>query len=148
MAREIEIEIPDQSDVIPSNILKGNKHDVQKLIDDLPPISSNYTPISMPFQPHEKLRSKPQLRSHYFRYSSPRLSFKPWPNTPILRPIWRNQKPPVFQDPWHDSTSTEIGAFVWNSLYMGLFFMPRVKDYFKFPYEGVRVMPDDQLDGL
>jgi hypothetical protein len=32
MAREIEIEIPDQSDVIPSNTLKGNKHDVQKLI--------------------------------------------------------------------------------------------------------------------
>ncbi len=62
MVREIEIEIPDQSDVVPPNILKGKKHDVQKLIDDLPPLSSNYTPILISYRdpvPAEELQGGP-----------------------------------------------------------------------------------------
>ncbi len=62
MTREIEIEIPDQSDVVPRNILKGKKHDVDKLINDLPAISSNYTPIQISHRdpmPHESFRRKP-----------------------------------------------------------------------------------------
>jgi hypothetical protein len=58
MAREIEIEVPDQSDIIPPNILKGKKHDVDKLINDLPSISPNYVPISIPYrdsEPHQEL---------------------------------------------------------------------------------------------
>jgi hypothetical protein len=47
MTREIEIEISDQSDLISLNILKEKKRDVQKLIDDLSAISSNYTLISV-----------------------------------------------------------------------------------------------------
>ncbi len=35
MTREIEIEILDQSDVVSFNILKDEKHDVNKLINDL-----------------------------------------------------------------------------------------------------------------
>jgi hypothetical protein len=64
MTREIEIEILDQSDVISRNILKSKKRDVQKLINDLFSISSNYIFISISFRKltsHEKILLKSQF---------------------------------------------------------------------------------------
>jgi hypothetical protein len=63
MTREIEIEISNQSDVILSNILQEKKRDVQKLIDDLPAISSNYIFVSVSQRDaisHERLQLKQQ----------------------------------------------------------------------------------------
>ena len=61
--RGIEIEVPDQSDALPPSILKEqakkNIPSVQSIIDSMPPPSSNYCLISIPFrkpQPDETLR--------------------------------------------------------------------------------------------
>jgi hypothetical protein len=71
-----------------------------------------------------------KLWSHYFRYSSPPLSFKPWPNTPILRPIWRKiRSHPVFKTLGTIVRRLKWELFVEILLYMGLCFMPRIKDY-------------------
>ncbi len=70
MTREIEIEILDQSDIIFRNMLKNKKRDVQKLINDLFSISSNYTFISISFRKltsHEKLLLKSQISLTLFQ---------------------------------------------------------------------------------
>lgn len=54
--KHIKIEIPDQSDVIPPNILKGKKKNVDQLINKLPKCSPDYTPLKIPMRapiPHE-----------------------------------------------------------------------------------------------
>jgi hypothetical protein len=63
MAREIEIEMSNQSDVIFSKILKSKKRDVHKLIDDLFSISSNYILIVISYRDSafvEELQMKSQ----------------------------------------------------------------------------------------
>ncbi len=59
MTREIEIEIFDQSNVISFNILKDKKRDVDKLINDLSAIFSNYIFIRIS---HRNLMSDESLR--------------------------------------------------------------------------------------
>lgn len=132
MTREIEIEIPDQSDVIPPNILKGKKHDVQKLIDDLPPISPNYAPLSIPLRdsiPHQELRMKQQtpfsLFQLFFCSSLLQIMAK---HTNIKANLERS-KATHHQRPWKDTTSTEIGAFIGILLYMGISSLPRTRDF-------------------
>ena len=63
--RGTETEIPDQSDAIPPAVagVKGKKISVQRLIDDLPPCSTAYTPIAVEYRapmPHASLKLKPQ----------------------------------------------------------------------------------------
>jgi hypothetical protein len=73
MAREIEIEIPDQSDIIPPKLLKGKKQAVEKLIDDLPAPSPNYTPISISYRqsmPHEELQPQTPILLFQLFFSS------------------------------------------------------------------------------
>jgi hypothetical protein len=72
--RGIEIEVPDQSDALPSSVLKEqakkNKPSVQNIIDSIPPPSSKYTPISVPLrspQPGETLTLINQTPYSLFR---------------------------------------------------------------------------------
>jgi hypothetical protein len=48
--RGVEIEVPDQSDVISARIIKEKKRDPQKIIDELSPCSSKYCSIRVPFR--------------------------------------------------------------------------------------------------
>ncbi len=48
--RGIEIEVPDQSDVIPARIIKEKKRDPQKIIDELSSCSSKYALIRVPYR--------------------------------------------------------------------------------------------------
>lgn len=59
--RGTEIKVPDQSDKIPTQILKEKKPQVQALIADLPPCSPKYAPIEVPFRkpaPNPLLQNK------------------------------------------------------------------------------------------
>lgn len=79
MTREIEIEILEQSDVILLNIQKEKKRDVQKLIDELLSILSNYTSFSILLRDlisHEKFQSKSQSSFLLFSSSSALVCFK------------------------------------------------------------------------
>ena len=134
--RGIEIEVPDQSDALPPSILKEqakkNKPSVQSIIDSMPPPSSNYCPISIPFrkpQPDETLRLINQtpfsLFCLFFSFEMLEIIAK---NTNLkvkkkyaLNDIKRRQ--------WHDTSSSEVGAFLGILLYMGYTLMPRLTDY-------------------
>jgi hypothetical protein len=135
MTREIEIEISDQSDVILSNILREKKRDVDKLINELFSISSNYISISISFrnlESHEKLRRKSQTSLLLFQlfFCSSLLQIM-IDHTNIKISLKRVE---IFDHvrSWHDITTAEIEAFVEILLYMNLSFRSRIADYWNY----------------
>lgn len=130
--RGIEIEVPDQSDVIPAKIAKEKKPSVQKIIDDLPPCSEKYVPMNISFRPprpHHVLREKTHtpfsLFSLFFSSSLLQMIAE---HTNIQADLKRSQADDP-QGPWSPARGAEIGAFFGILLYMGYARMPRVEDY-------------------
>jgi hypothetical protein len=132
MIRKIEIKIFDQSNVIFSNILKKKKRDVQKLIDDLLSILSNYIFMFISYREFmfvEELQFKFQssiLLFHMF-FSSflPQIMSK---HINFKTSLERNEVSHRIKS-WTKSTSAEIDAFIEILLYMSISSMPRIADY-------------------
>jgi hypothetical protein len=140
MIREIDIKISNQSDVISFNILREKKRDVQKLIDDLSAISSNYTLISMTQRDaisHERLRLKSQtsfsLFSLFICFSLLEIMIK---NINIKVNLKRIEII-RYSRSWNDSTSTKIETFIEILLYMSLYFMSRINEYWNIHFKHV-----------
>jgi hypothetical protein len=134
--RGIEIEVPDQSDVLPPSIVKEqtkkNKPSVQSIIDSIPSPSFTYSPIVVPFrspQSDETLTMINQtpysLFSLFFSSDLCEIVAKNT-NLKANKEYFRNSKE---QRHWHDTCASEIGAFLGILLYMGLALMPRITDY-------------------
>lgn len=131
-ANHIEIEIPDQSDVVPSNILKGKKKNVDSLIDKLPKCSPAYKPLKIPKRapmPHEELRGKHLSPYALFQLFVPSFVLQIISNHINLKAELERDKKDRRQRTWHATTASEIRAFIGVLLYMGVAFMPRVPDY-------------------
>ena len=130
--RDIEIEIPDQSDVIPSKILKGKQKNVQLLINNLPPCSPKYVPLNVSMRapsPHEELRIKRQTPYSLFQLFLPFSLLQIFANHTNIKASLERVKVSKHQRPWHEITAAEIGAFIGILLYMGIAVMPRTRDY-------------------
>ena len=134
--RGIEIEVPDQSDTLPPSVLKEqskrNKPSMKSIIDSIPPPSSSYSPISIPFrspQPYETLglikQTPYSLFSLFFSSDLLRIVAE---NT-NLKANKKYSRDSKEQRRWHDTSAAEIGAFLGILLYMGLARMPRITDY-------------------
>lgn len=133
--RGIEIELPNQSDALPLSVLKEyskrNKLSVKSIVDSLPPSSSKYTPISVPFrapQPYETLSLINQ---------TPYSLFSLFVSLDLLKIIAKNtnfkaskeySRTTKYQRRWHGTSASEIGAFMRVLLYMGYMRMPRGRD--------------------
>ena len=131
-----EVEVPDQSDVVPSSILKEqakkNKPNVQSIIESMPQPSSKYAPMIVPFrspQAEETLIMTKQtpfsLFSLFFSFNLCETIAK---NT-NLKASKEYSRTTKYQRLWHDTVASEIGAFVGILLYMGYAQMPRITDY-------------------
>lgn len=132
MTREIEIEISNQSDVVLLNILKRKKHDVQKLIDDLLSLSSNYNLIIISYRDSvlvEEFQNKSQISfalfSLFFCSSFLEIMIK---HINIKTSIKRIKAHDHVRS-WKDITFFEIDAFIEILLYMSISFISRVFDY-------------------
>ena len=131
-ANHIEIEIPDQSDVVPSNILKGKKKNVDSLIDKLSNCSPDYKPLKIPKRapmPHEQLRGQRHSPYSLFLLFIPSFVLEIIAiHTNLKAKLERNEEDRKPR-PWHETTASEIGAFIGVLLYMGVASMSRVPDY-------------------
>ena len=131
-SKGIEVEIPDQSDVVPSNILKGKKKNVDSLIDKLPTCSPDYTPLIIPNRPpmpHAELRRKRQTPYSLFQLFVPLFLLQIISDHTNLKARLERVEESKQQRSWHATTASEIGAFIGVLLYMGVAAMPRVPDY-------------------
>jgi hypothetical protein len=144
MTREIEIEISDQSNIISFNILKGKKHDVDKLINDLLSLFSNYIFMSIStrnLMSHESLRRKSQ--SSFLLFQLFFCSFLLQIMIEHINIKTHLKKTEAFDKVrfWKDITSTEIETFVEILLYMRLCSMSRIEDYWNLsPSRSIHVM--------
>jgi hypothetical protein len=132
MTREIEIEILDQSDIIFRNMLKNKKRDVQKLINDLFSISSNYTFISISFRKltsHEKLLLKSQISLTLFQLLFCSFVLQIMINHINMKTHLKRIEVFMHAKSWRDITSAKIEAFVEILLYMSILYMSRTIDY-------------------
>lgn len=130
--RSIEIEIPDQSDVVPPGILKNKKKNVDFLIKELPPCSTRYVPFLVPNRPpmpHEKLRKKAQTPYSLFMLYVPFCLLEIIAKHTNVKANLERVQVSNQQRAWHDTTTAEIGAFIGVLLYMGIVHMPRTPDY-------------------
>jgi hypothetical protein len=132
MIREIEIEFPNQSDVVSFNILKNKKRDVQKLIDDLSSISSNYISIFISYRDSvfaEELQLKSQISfAIFFLFFCSSLLEMMSKHINIKTSVERVEVIDHVRS-WKDITSSEIEAFIRILLYMSVSFMSRIIDY-------------------
>jgi hypothetical protein len=136
--RGIEIEVPDQSDVLPPSVLKEsvrkNRPSVQSIIDSIPPPSSNYSSIIVPFrtpEAEETLSLIPQTPLSLFHLFFSFNIFETMAKNTNLKASKRNDLNNVKprQRVWHDTSASEVGAFLGILLYMGYTLMPRIADY-------------------
>lgn len=105
---------------------------MQSLINELLPCSSNYVPliISMrPLMPHETLQRKRQTPYSLFQLFIPFFLLQIIANHTNLKARLERVEESKRQRPWHETTASEIGAFIEVLLYMGVTVMPRVPDY-------------------
>ena len=135
--RGIEIEVPDQSDVLPPSVLKEqakkNKPSVQSIIDSIPPPSSRYSPVSVSFRPpqaDEMLRLRTQTPFSLFSlYFSSELLEIMAQNTNLKASKEYSTNNFKHRRVWHSTSAAEIGVFLGILLYMGYTLMPRTTDY-------------------
>ncbi len=130
--RSTEIEIPDQSDVIPASIAKEKKHDVQKIIDDLPSCSPKYSLIDVPFRnpkPSEMLQSQQQTPLSIFQLFISSTLLQIMTNHTNLKTSLKRVEETRHQRHWHDTTDPEIEAFIDILLYMRCTILSRIREY-------------------
>lgn len=136
--RGIEIEVPDQSDALPPSVLKEqakrNKPSVQSIIDSIPPPSSKYVPIAVPFrspQAEETLRlinhTSYSLFSLFFSFNMLEIIAENTNLKASKEYFLNNSK--RRRRRWHHISASEIGAFLGILLYMSYTLMPRISDY-------------------
>ena len=129
--RGIEIEVPDQSDVVPSEILnqqKGKqKLSVDEITKSLPPLSSKYSPIFVPYRkPESILASKEQTPYSLFSLFISSNLLQIIANHTNLKADRERVQVTKHQRPWYPTNLSEIGAFLGILLYMGYTPMPRI----------------------
>ena len=137
MGGKIEIEIPDQSDVVPPNILKGKTKEVNILINSLPRCSSNYVPLNYSIRapmPHEELREKNHTPYSLFQLFIPfsllqTMAFHTNKKAGLERSGYSK-----WQREWYDTSDAEIGAFIGILLYMGIGKLPRMREYWNVDF--------------
>ena len=118
--------------MVPSNILKGKKKNVDSLIDKLPTCSPDYTPLIIPNRPpmpHAELRRKRQTPYSLFQLFVPFFLLQIISDHTNLKARLERVEESKQQRSWHATTASEIGAFIGVLLYMGVAAMPRVPDY-------------------
>jgi hypothetical protein len=134
--RGIEIEVPDQSDVLLFSIvkeqIKKNKSSVQSIIDSISSPSFTYFSIVVSFrssQSNETLiminQTPYSLFSLFFSFDLCEIVIKNI-NLKANKKYFRNSKE---QRHWHDTCASEIEAFLEILLYMRLALMSRIIDY-------------------
>jgi hypothetical protein len=132
MTRDIEIEISDQSNVIFFNILHEKKRDVQRIIDDLFSCSSNYIFIFVfyrDFISHERLQLKTQTSFKLFQLFFSFTFLEILTNNTHIKIDLKRAEVIHKQRSWTNVTSSEIEIFIEILLYMRVFHITRVKDY-------------------
>jgi hypothetical protein len=132
MIREIEIEISDQSDAIFSNILREKKRDVDKLINDLSSIFSNYAFTFILFRVfmfHEELRFKYQISFSIFQLFFCLCLLQIMTNHINIKINLKRIEVSRKQRSWTSITSTETEAFVEILLYISINSLSRITDY-------------------
>ncbi len=130
--RGTEIEVPDQTDVIPASIVKEKKPEVQKIIDDLPLCSVRYSPIHVPFRnpmPRDVLRLQLQTSLSIFQLFIFSALLQIIANHTNLKASLERVEETQHQRHWHDTTGPEIGAFIGILLYMGCNVLSRTTEY-------------------
>ncbi len=137
MTRDIEIEISNQSNIIFLKLLKEKKQTVKKLIDDLSASSSNYISISISYRQlmsHEDLRDRSQtsflLFQLFFFFSLLQIMTN---NINIKISLKRSKVTKHVKD-WTNNTTSEIETFIEILLYMSIFSMFKVTDYWNFDF--------------
>ena len=124
----IEIEVPDQSDVLPPSVLKEqakkNPPSVQSIIDSIPPSSSRYSPVSVSFRPpqaDEMLRLRTQTPFSLFSlfFSSELLEIMAQ-NTNLKAGKEYSTNNFKHRRLWHSTSAAENRCFSWNTVIHGL----------------------------
>jgi hypothetical protein len=127
-----EIEVPDQSDIIPQRIIKEKKPDVQTIIDDLAPCSSKYVPIRVPYiKPmlSDELRSKQHTFLSIFQLPISSTLLQIMANNTNINADLKRDEVTHQQRSWQKITEAEIEAFMSILLYMGYTMLPSTRDY-------------------
>ena len=134
--RDIEIEILDQSNALLFSILKEqikkNKLSVQSIIEFISSSSSSYSSISVLFrapQSNETLRLINQTSLSLFRLFFSFEMLEIVTKNINLKVEKKNAHEDIKRRKWHDTSLSEIGAFLGILLYMSYTFMSRLTDY-------------------
>ena len=132
--RGIEIEVPDQSDVVPSEILnqqKGKqKFNVDGITKSLLSLSSKYSPIFVLYRkPVSMIPSKEQTPYRLFSLFISSNLLQIIANHTNLKADREHVQVTKNQRQWYPTNQSEIGAFLGILLYMGYTAISRIRDF-------------------